>query len=70
MGAEGTIDPAMIADAKALGIDVVAACEAGLTQAIRRAREAEWLQASREAIAEWNGWAENSPPQPDDLRPF
>ncbi len=70
MGAEGRIDPAMIADAEALGVDVVAACEAGLGQAIRRAREAEWLEQNREAIAEWNGWVEHTPLPLADLRQF
>ncbi|WP_230772573.1 type II toxin-antitoxin system CcdA family antitoxin [Sphingomonas sp. Leaf4] len=60
MGAEGRIDPAMIADAQALGVDVVAACEAGLTRAIREAREAEWLTANREAIAEFNNWVDHN----------
>lgn len=59
MGTERRIDPTLIADAEALGIDVVAACEAGLTQAIRQAREAERLAQSRDAIAEWNGWVED-----------
>ncbi|KQM98310.1 type II toxin-antitoxin system CcdA family antitoxin [Sphingomonas sp. Leaf25] len=68
MGAEGRIDPAMIADAQALGVDVVAACEAGLTRAIREAREAEWLEENRAAIAEWNGWVEDNPLPLADLR--
>ncbi|KQN37496.1 hypothetical protein ASG37_10660 [Sphingomonas sp. Leaf407] len=60
MGAEGRIDPAMIADAQALGVDVIAACEAGLAHAIRQAREAEWLKENQAAIAEWNGWVDHN----------
>lgn len=70
MGAEGRIDPAMIADAEALGIDVVAACEAGLTHAIRQVREAEWLAQNREAIAEWNSWTDTNELPLADLRQF
>lgn len=60
MGAEGRIDPAMIADAEGLGIDVVAACEAGLAEAIRRVREAEWLAQNREAIDSFNQWVDTN----------
>ncbi|MEP9400666.1 type II toxin-antitoxin system CcdA family antitoxin [Sphingomonas silueang] len=70
MGAEGRIDPAMIADAESLGIDVVAACEAGLAQAIRRVREAEWLAQNREAIEAWNSWTETNELPLADLRRF
>jgi antitoxin CcdA len=70
MGVDGRIDPDMVAKADALGIDVIAACEAGLQLAIRRAQEAEWLEDSREAIAEWNGWVEhNEPPLSDPRQP-
>ncbi len=55
------IDPALLAEAAALGIDVPAACEAGLAQAIARVRDAAALAANREAIAAWNDWAGIAP---------
>lgn len=51
------IDPALVAEAGALGVDVAAACEAGLIEAIRGVRDAARLAESRAAIDEWNGWA-------------
>ena len=38
--------------AKRLGINVSRACELGLREAVRAAREAEWLEENREAIEE------------------
>jgi antitoxin CcdA len=60
MGVDGRIDPDMVAKADALGVDVIAACEAGLQLAIKRAQEAEWLEENREAIADFNHWVEHN----------
>ncbi len=60
MGAEGRIDPAMVADAEALGVDVIAACEDGLKLAIQRAREADWLRENAAAISSMNEWVERN----------
>ncbi len=70
MGAEGRIDPAMVADAEALGVDVIAACEDGLKLAIQRAREADWLRENAAAIAEWNGWVDANDLPLSDLHQF
>lgn len=44
------IDETVIADADALGIDVVRACEAGLCAEIKRAADACWIEENRPAM--------------------
>lgn len=47
----------LIGAAQARGVDASRAAEAGIADAVRRAREAEaWLEANREAIAEHTAW--------------
>lgn len=53
-----SLDAALVADARELGINVSAACEIGLRQHLRAAREAAWLAANREAIASSNAFVE------------
>jgi antitoxin CcdA len=43
----------LVAQAKDLGISLSQACEAGLADAVRQAREAKWLEENREAI-DWS----------------
>lgn len=42
--------------ARELGVNASQAAEAGIAAAVRRAREAAWLEANREAIAEHAAW--------------
>ena len=53
-----TLDAVMVADAKALGVNVSAACEAGLRRELKAAREAAWLEENRDAIASYNAYIE------------
>lgn len=50
------LNPALVEDAKAEGINLSRACEAGLAAELKRVREKRWLEENREAIAEWNEW--------------
>lgn len=54
------LDPALVADAKAEGINLSRACEAGLASELKKVREERWLAENREAIAEWNDWMEEN----------
>lgn len=48
----------LVAEAGALGVDVRAAAERGLAQAIREARAREWREQNREAIDAANAHVE------------
>ena len=50
------LDPTLVADAKAVGINLSRVCEASLTAELKRVREAQWLEENREAIEAWNVW--------------
>ena len=54
------LDPNLVADARAEGINLSRACAAGLAAELKKVREARWLDENREAIAEWNEWMENN----------
>jgi antitoxin CcdA len=49
-----TLPESMVAQAKALGINISQACEAGLAAQVKAAREKQWLEENREAIGYWN----------------
>ena len=50
------LDPTLVADAKAEGINLSRACAAGLAAELKKVREERWLGENREAIAEWTEW--------------
>ncbi len=51
-------DTAAMAEARALGIDVEAVCEAALVAAMRAEKARRWLEENREAIEAQNAWVE------------
>ena len=51
-----SLDKALVAEAAELGVDVSAACEAGLAAETREARKRKWQEDNREAIDSWNDW--------------
>jgi antitoxin CcdA len=53
-----TMSADIIADAKALGINVSQVCERGLAEEIRETRNARWRAENREAIEASNAWVE------------
>lgn len=53
-----TLDAALVADARELGINVSRECETGLAAAVKRAREEQWLAENAEAIASSNAYVE------------
>lgn len=54
------LDPGLVDDAKAEGINLSRACEAGLAAELKKVREERWLEENREAIAAWNVWMEEN----------
>lgn len=43
----------LVAQAKNLGIGLSQACEAGLAEAVKKAREAKWLEENKDAL-DWS----------------
>ena len=54
------LDPTLVADAKAEGINLSRACAAGLAAELKKVREERWLEENREAIAAWNVWMDEN----------
>ncbi len=48
-----SLNEELIAEAKRLGINVSQACEAGLSEQVKKARRDEWLDQNKEAL-EWS----------------
>jgi antitoxin CcdA len=46
----------LIDEAKRLNINVSEACERGLTDQVRKAQEARWLEENLPALEAWNEW--------------
>lgn len=55
-----SLPTATVEAARDLGVDVTAACEAGLIAAVKTERERRWREENREAIAGWNRWYEKN----------
>lgn len=55
------IDAALLARARAAGVDVTATCHVALARAVEEASLASQRAESAAAIAEWNDWAGSLP---------
>lgn len=53
-----SLDPKVVEEARALGINVSQACETGLERANKAERERRWLEENAEAIASSNAYVE------------
>ena len=53
-----TADPALLAEAKALGVNVSRAAEAGIEAEVKKARAAQWRAENAEAIRSSNDYVE------------
>jgi antitoxin CcdA len=51
-----TLDAALLAEAKALSVNVSRAAETGIAAAVRAEKERLWLEENREALESWNAW--------------
>jgi antitoxin CcdA len=65
-----SLDARMLAEAKALGINVSRACEGGLEAEIARVRREAWLAENGEALDSSNAWVEANGLPLADLRQF
>lgn len=57
-------------EAKALGVNISRACEAGLAVEVQREREERWIAENRAAIQEWNEWVRENGLPLGDLHQF
>ena len=53
-----SIDQNLIAEAKALDLNVSRMAEEGIAQAVRDRKAQLWLEENREAMESWNRWVE------------
>jgi antitoxin CcdA len=53
-----SLDAALVTEAKALGVNLSAACESGLAAAVQQARAAQWQAENREPLESSNAWVE------------
>ena len=51
-----SLNAELVDQARALGINVSEACQAGLAAEVKAAREAAWKEENREAIESWNAY--------------
>ncbi|MDF0602798.1 type II toxin-antitoxin system CcdA family antitoxin [Psychromarinibacter sp. C21-152] len=52
-----SLDPGLLEEARAYGVNVSRAAEAGVSEAVRAAKAEAWKRDNAEAIADWNAWA-------------
>jgi antitoxin CcdA len=53
-----SIDAYVLADAKALNINVSRAAETGIAEAVRAEKSRRWLEENREALESSNAWVD------------
>jgi antitoxin CcdA len=55
-----TLPVALVDEAKALGINLSQACEAGLAKRVSETKAEQWKRENRAAIESWNKWTEEN----------
>lgn len=53
-----SLDAELVSDAREMGINVSEACERGLADEVKKAREKKWLEENLPALHAWNAWVE------------
>ncbi len=53
-----TLDPAVLEEARALGVNLSQAAEAGVRRAVAQARAEAWKKENAEALASSNRWVD------------
>ena len=55
-----TLDPAIVSDARELGLNLSQECEQALSHRIKEERARRWQEENRPAIQAWNAWMEKN----------
>jgi antitoxin CcdA len=53
-----SIDADLLAEAKALSVNISRAAEGGIAEAVKAEKERRWREENREAIESWNAWVQ------------
>lgn len=53
-----SLDKALVAEAKQLGVSISQASNCGLAEAVKKARSERWLNENRFALNSYNEWVE------------
>ena len=65
-----TLDASLLTEARAFGVNLSQAAEAGLRQAVAQARAQAWQQENAAALASSNAWADTHGLPLDQYRQF
>lgn len=65
-----SIDASVLADAKALDVNISRAAESGIVEAVRAEKNKRWLEENREALEYYNSWIEENGILLDEYRQF
>lgn len=65
-----SLDPRLLEEARALGVNLSRAAETGLREAVRAAKGAVWLEENAEAIQSSNDWVAKNGLPLDKYRQF
>jgi antitoxin CcdA len=63
-----TLDANLVEEARAFDINVSEACERGLADEVKKAREAKWLAENKGALLNWNHWVQENGMPYDEYR--
>lgn len=55
-----SLDPGLLEEAREFEVNISRAAEAGLREAVRKAKAEAWLRENAEAIASYNAWIEEN----------
>ena len=55
-----SVNPALLQEARRLGLNISHIAENGLKRAVKEARQAQWRQDNAPAIAAYNDWVEKN----------
>ncbi|UYG05545.1 type II toxin-antitoxin system CcdA family antitoxin [Halomonas sp. LR3S48] len=55
-----SLDSALLKEAKALGINISRAAEAGIAEAVKRHKQEQWLKENASALASSNAYVETN----------
>lgn len=55
-----TLPEDLVAEAKALNVNVSRACTRGLAEEVKKAREEKWIEEHRDHFAAWNRYVEEN----------
>lgn len=65
-----SLPESLVEEAKALGINLSQACEAGLSKRVAETKAEQWKRENKAAIEYWNQWVKENGLPYDEYRQF